>query len=1008
MSALEQNTKVGKRVRRDRIDTIEEIIQKLQDAIAGLLGFQRWGNYKEEEKQGKITRGSVERVARARQPVAESGAGAANWTAKVGESIIGNLARGEGGRFVSASNIRSMMGMLDRSNISPNMFNGMQELLAGNEIDAQTLKQLQTAGLANEQGMTTGKGNDIIQAIGTGEPDNLKAIVKPKAKGKAGRGKKPKKPPKPTKAEQEQANTDKTSKEIVANDRMTNEQIDAFNKFVKGEDVSKEALEDLQDLGLLEINSEGFFALNRFGKRLDRALEKGELRDAMDVLSQAKEARKSQLKEEADNVEKTSAKIVEQGALTQQQMDAFLQLVEGVELSQEDKIALTETNLAGQLADFDMFFKDDGNEFIKALQIGNLDDALDILEFEEADIEEQNITDTSTRLVEDNRISKNEIAAFNRFIANEDLSAKEIEILQDLNLLELNEANQPILNSAARSLRSALKRGDFLRAAEIIAQAQIKEKELSAFKMLGNNYFVTWTTNAYKDREAEIFTLKSIEDYVQSNLNDDMKGEYDYWHIPGSEFANVIEQFVVGKFLVEIGQFKDSVVGNGFKELFMKYPDGNPDFAPHGWGCSHGYVYHKQDREDLVYEWFDKDKSTILPLEEAANIYTTAEFFGEKSMTITDKQKMNVERIGIEIGIPDLLQKILNAGQKRTKVLDEQGIESKQAVVKTEADFEYPARCYAYVPDKEKPSTWKLRMCAVETTEITREQLGAAAAAFSPGGHRGKKVKLPQEDVAKTKRRIRSEYTKLDVKKEDMPASIKSLEDSDMNEFLKQLAEASKSMHTEELKTQMDELLARMEKEDEDRVGILRQMLEVVAQIDDAELRGRLEELVSAMLPQEETELEEEMEIAEEQEVVEEEEKSTDNGSIEIDEEKVVAQLVKAVHEEIQLDKLSEMLESHTKSIEIIPQLQTAIQELVEKVKHLADFNERLHNTVKELQVSDEQKIAEKQARFTPFWSSHRASQAAETVLSQEEEKNFAKPKMPSFTEKVNRAILGD
>lgn len=1017
MSENIEATKEGKRVRQDKVNLLAQVIAMLQDLWAWAKYSDEESEILEEEKQA-ITRGSVERVAQQRrQP--SSATGGANWTAKVGESIIGDLARGEGGRFVSASNIRSMMGMLDRANISPNMFSKLQDVLAGSEIDAQTLSQLQTVGLVNEQGMVTGKGNDLVNAVGTGEPDNVKAIVKPKAKGKAGRGKKPPKPPKPTKEERERKNVEKISQQLVTNDRMKEEQIDAFNKFVKGEDVSKEALEDLQDLGILEIDSEGFFALNRFGKRLDNALEKGELRGAMDVLSQAKDARKALLKKEADNIEDTSEEIVDQGALSQQQMDAFLQLVEGVTLTEEDQAALLDTNLIELGEDDEIAFTEDGNQFIKALQDGVLDDALDILEFEIPEATAQNIADASTRLVEDRRISQEGMNAFNKFIADEELNETEVETLQDLNLLELSDAGLPILNSDARSLRAALRRGDFLRAAELIARAgKREEKQFAAFKMLGNNYFVTWTTNAYKDREKETFTLKSIQNYVSAHLENDFKGEYDYWHIPGSEFADITEQFVVDKFLVEIGQFKQNEVGNAFKQLFVKYPEGHPEFAPYGWGCSQRYVYQKQDRDDGVYEWFDKEKSTILPLEEAANIFTLAEFFGEKSMAITDKQKENVKRIGAEVGMPDLLERILSAGKERTAVLDEQGIESKQAVLKTEAGEQYPARCYAYVPENDKPSTWKLRMCAVGTTEITREQLGAAAAAFSPGGHRGKKVELPREDVAPTKQKIRSEYRKLGVKLADMPTSVKSLEwytalkslveELEMDELLEKLATASKSMH-EDLKVQMDGLLEKMQQQEEDQVGLLRQLMELIAQVADEELRTQLEELVTAMLPQEEEDVEMEIEnevVDEEKETAElQEEKSTDsvvsdsvtNIAVEVDEEKVVERLVKALN----LEGLSEMLEKHDKALEEgVPQLQAAVVELVEKIKQLTD-------DVKMLKVSDEQKIAEKQARFTPYWGGFRASQVAATVLDDKEAKNFAKPELPTGFKKVSNAILG-
>ncbi len=96
----------------------------------------------------------------------------------------------------------------------------------------------------------------------------------------------------------------------------------------------------------------------------------------------------------------------------------------------------------------------------------------------------------------------------------------------------------------------------------------------------------------------------------------------------------------------------------------------------------------------------------------------------------------------------------------------------KQKPMKTEGGTKFPAEDYAYVPDPEKPSTWKLRL--TETPgKATVRQLGRAAAAFSSGGFRGQKVEIPSSDVAAVKRRIRAEYAKLDVQEVDMPPSIK-------------------------------------------------------------------------------------------------------------------------------------------------------------------------------------------------------------------------------------------
>jgi cation transport regulator ChaB len=100
----------------------------------------------------------------------------------------------------------------------------------------------------------------------------------------------------------------------------------------------------------------------------------------------------------------------------------------------------------------------------------------------------------------------------------------------------------------------------------------------------------------------------------------------------------------------------------------------------------------------------------------------------------------------------------------------------EQAIEKTEDGVGYPAAAFAYVPDSEMPSTWKVRMWEDPTKKITRAQLGRAAAAFSPGGFRGEKVQIPSEDIAAVKRKIRSAYNSLQVPDEEIPRWVKESE----------------------------------------------------------------------------------------------------------------------------------------------------------------------------------------------------------------------------------------
>src|SRR5574337_1262762 len=92
---------------------------------------------------------------------------------------------------------------------------------------------------------------------------------------------------------------------------------------------------------------------------------------------------------------------------------------------------------------------------------------------------------------------------------------------------------------------------------------------------------------------------------------------------------------------------------------------------------------------------------------------------------------------------------------------------------KTDGGVEYGKDAYLYTPD-DVPDHWKLRIKEVVDgkQEVTRAQLGRAAAALSPGGFRGQKVDIPNADLPAVKAKLRSLYKSLDVAEADIPPHI--------------------------------------------------------------------------------------------------------------------------------------------------------------------------------------------------------------------------------------------
>ena len=246
---------------------------------------------------------------------------------------------------------------------------------------------------------------------------------------------------------------------------------------------------------------------------------------------------------------------------------------------------------------------------------------------------------------------------------------------------------------------------------------QEKEPDLSTlytakgFKTLGtdkdgNTWFMLWPTNAYKDREGEIFASSALREYVDRHARQYPKGEAWYQHVKGSKFGTIWEQAVVADhFICQLGTYDDSPVGQAFKTFFERYPNGHPKIAPHGWGASHQYDYVWEDRLDGVYEHFNIHESTVLPLEKAANVFNPRPILG--GMKMKDDEKTAFATIGSEVGVPDLVDQVTASGQEAKAALDARKVERK-SVEEPEPEGTKEEQVAAPVAVEAPPATQKV------------------------------------------------------------------------------------------------------------------------------------------------------------------------------------------------------------------------------------------------------------------------------------------------------------
>ena len=190
--------------------------------------------------------------------------------------------------------------------------------------------------------------------------------------------------------------------------------------------------------------------------------------------------------------------------------------------------------------------------------------------------------------------------------------------------------------------------------------------------------------------------------------------------------------------------------------------------------------------------------------------------------------------------LDELIKAYAQEGSKDNEIvfnLSEPNIteENYMAEMKTEDGIEYPAEAYAYVPDPKKPSTWKLRLWESPTEKVTKAQLGRAAAAFSPGGFRGRKVEIPPDDVAKVKAKIVAAYRKLGVEKEDIPKQLLSEKPKQEEEMVE----------LEKAKARIEELETKAKEYGEEKVKLQQSLDEAEEKLTTAEKEKKETEIAA-------------------------------------------------------------------------------------------------------------------------------------------------------------------
>lgn len=182
----------------------------------------------------------------------------------------------------------------------------------------------------------------------------------------------------------------------------------------------------------------------------------------------------------------------------------------------------------------------------------------------------------------------------------------------------------------------------------------------------GRLRWVSWTSNAFVDREGEIFTTKALEDYAVRAMTEDNHGALWIGHFP-LKVGTPDVHIVFGRFLVESGLFDESEHGQKAAAYLAAYEEPLE--------MSHGYRYVEEDRDDKVYEWVDIKERSVLPAGTAANLWTSMATIVEevKAMSMPDAV---VQMVKDALG-EDMYKELKGNTEAITKALEAAGIDFK-------------------------------------------------------------------------------------------------------------------------------------------------------------------------------------------------------------------------------------------------------------------------------------------------------------------------------------------
>lgn len=208
------------------------------------------------------------------------------------------------------------------------------------------------------------------------------------------------------------------------------------------------------------------------------------------------------------------------------------------------------------------------------------------------------------------------------------------------------------------------------------------ESSLAVFKDASGKYrWVLLSSNAYRDRDGEIVSIKALTADVARADADKDYGPLRWWHVPGLDIGDCDFNAISGRMLVESGTFRSEAIGQAVYKaqkdlqasLGFRHPHAEPD---------HEKVYHNIRR-------FER---SLTPTGRASNPFTRLMVKQEGKKMTEEKLEALKALIGEE-GIAAILSQV----QETQKQADGQGVAFKEAAEPTAQPELTPASVASFI-----------------------------------------------------------------------------------------------------------------------------------------------------------------------------------------------------------------------------------------------------------------------------------------------------------------------